>query len=121
MTQTTRPYLETFRADTEALFKALMRHTGMTKSAIGVIVGGARQYLDGVRGNDGFRVSTHDRALENFSAVWPPDLPWPEGVPRPDPATAMSRAEKPIEHAAVETVRGKAASLRETSSETATA
>lgn len=109
---TYQPYLRLFRCHTEALFAALMKHTGMTKSGVGLIVGGQRQYLTEMLKRDGFRVSSHDRALENFSAIWPPDLPWPDGVPRPDPAIAMSRVEGAIEHATVTVVRDKAAGIR---------
>lgn len=69
-----------------ALAAALAAHQGVTHWAISMRVAGKGDQIDRlVRGTD-VRVATYVKLLRRFSEVWPADLDWPEGVPRPDPA-----------------------------------
>ena len=80
-------YRELFMRHTERLFATFIKHTGVPQSAISTAVGGNSQFLDQIRKHSQ-KVSTHDAVLENFSALWPKDVEWPEDIPRPDPQKA---------------------------------
>lgn len=78
-------YRSQFTRQTERLVEAVMRHTGISASAVLTPTGGNCNYLKQVRegGKHGVSVGKHDTFLENISALWPADLEWPEDIPRP--------------------------------------
>jgi len=57
--------------------------TGRSRSRVSTIIFGGGDRLDGVaRGRD-LNTRSYEKAMAWFSANWPADLAWPEGIERP--------------------------------------
>lgn len=57
---------------------------GVTHWRVSVLVGCGGGFFARLRSGKGCTVRTAQRVVEWFSENWPDDLPWPEGVPRPE-------------------------------------
>lgn len=68
------------------LANALAGHDGVTHWAISMRLAGRGDLFSKLERGADVRMGTYERLLRKFSACWPEDLAWPEGVPRPDPA-----------------------------------
>jgi hypothetical protein len=68
------------------LANALAEHQGVTHWAISMRLAGRGDLFSKLERGADVRMGTYERLLRKFSACWPEDLAWPEGVPRPDPA-----------------------------------
>lgn len=77
--------LEKFRSDLATLFEVFAAATGRKLSNISVAVASDSKFA-ATFGERDMRVGTYDMVTERFSAIWPADLPWPEGIERPAPA-----------------------------------
>lgn len=63
---------------------AFERAAGLKASVVSRRAVQDSRYLDRVIGGaSGFTIATYDRLMAYFSAQWPDDAVWPEGVPRP--------------------------------------
>ena len=83
-------YRVLFNRQTERLVQALRDHTRLPTSAVLIPCAGNSSYMkqSGLNGTHGVSVGKHDTFLENISAIWPKDCPWPSDIPRPDPMKA---------------------------------
>ena len=53
------------------------------------------RFLDRLSDGSTFTVRKFDRGMQWFSANWPPDAAWPDGVPRPAPITPSPAVNPP--------------------------
>ena len=86
-------YKNLFLRQTEALVDLYVKHTGIAPTRFLQVVTKQSQYLTHQRKNS-VGVATHDKFLRIASGIWPDDLAWPFGIPRPDPAS-MTLADLP--------------------------
>jgi hypothetical protein len=77
-------YKNLFLRQTEALVDLYVKHTGIAPTRFLQVVTKQSQYLTHQRKNS-VGVATHDKFLRIASGIWPDDLAWPFGIPRPDP------------------------------------
>ncbi|QDC00369.1 hypothetical protein [Mesorhizobium sp. 8] len=77
--------LEKFRSDLATLFEVFAAATGRRLSNISEAVANDPKFAATFRERD-MRIGTYDTVTQRFSAIWPTDLPWPDGVDRPAPA-----------------------------------
>lgn len=56
-----------------------------SRSRISTIIFGDGMRLDGVAQGKDIQTRSFERAMAWFSANWPADLDWPEGIERPSP------------------------------------
>lgn len=76
-----------------ALADAYLVATGASSATISERAGGDWQFFDKIRdGRLNWRIRTYDRAVEWFSANWPPGIAWPDTVPRPSEPCAEDAA-----------------------------
>jgi len=80
------PLKDTAQRNVMAATNALSDHTGISLSAIGHTLIGDSTFVVRVHEGTNFTLSLYDRLMGGLSAIWPPDLAWPEDVPRPAPA-----------------------------------
>lgn len=77
-------YLSLLRSNLDRLWAGFSAATGIAPTMVSIIVAEDRAFFGRVAKKD-FRVGTYDRIAARFSALWPADAPWPEGIVRPDP------------------------------------
>lgn len=67
------------------LAEQLAAHEGVTHWAISMRMFRKGDFFARLRkpGRD-IRMATYENTLRKFSEVWPSDLEWPAGIPRPD-------------------------------------
>lgn len=80
-------YKKLFISQTEELVGAFENHTGATRSWIFLGAMGQSNYPK-LMARHSMGVERHDKFLRNLSALWPPDLSWPDHIPRPSPENA---------------------------------
>lgn len=78
-------YLAKFRSNLDILSSALAEAAGAARSTIGKHVARDPKFFDSCQQKD-IRAGTYDFVVGRFSALWPKELPWPEGVDRPAPS-----------------------------------
>lgn len=62
----------------------------LSESRVSAVFLSGGHRLKRIRGGGDIGARSALRAMQKFSAHWPPDTPWPAGVPRPAPAPAGS-------------------------------
>ena len=62
--------------------------TNLTKIAKSVMADGSF-FVRLREAETSFRVRTYDQLMGHLSYIWPTDLPWPIGIPRPEPQVAV--------------------------------
>lgn len=60
------------------------RGAGRSRSRVSTLVFGDGSRLDGVAAGKDLNTRSWEKAMAWFSANWPADLDWPEGIERPD-------------------------------------
>jgi hypothetical protein len=66
------------------LFDAYCLHQGIKPTTVGLdATKDPRFYAKVETGSGGFQVQTYDKVVAWFAAVWPTQLDWPDGIPRP--------------------------------------
>lgn len=86
MSDFSEPLEPILRRNIAAVTSALLGHTGK-----GVTTFFREHFADGKlyahlqSEETSFRVATYDGIMGHFSFLWPPELAWPAGVPRPAP------------------------------------
>ena len=80
-----------------ALSEALEAHLAITHWAVSMRIARKgdfiRRLLRRLRRGGDVQTQTYERVLGRFAEMWPVDLEWPEGVPRPD--VAREATERP--------------------------
>lgn len=79
------PLSETARNNVRAVVDALIAGTGLTETFVSAFAKGDRAFTKRMPETT-MSMRTYDEAMGRLSAGWPSDLPWPEAVPRPEPA-----------------------------------
>ncbi len=79
------PLSETARNNVRAVVDALIAGTGLTETFVSAFAKGDRAFTKRLPETT-MSMRTYDEAMGRLSAGWPSDLPWPEAVPRPEPA-----------------------------------
>lgn len=92
-------YLNRFRSGLATLFDIYGEATGRRLSNISFMVANDPKFGASFRDRD-MRVGTYDLVTARFSAIWPPDLPWPEGIERPAPAELPEDVQRLLERRA---------------------
>lgn len=65
---------------------AYMCHTMILPTFASKSLFGDHSFLKRWKDGDlGFSIRTYDEAMAHMSFVWPADLEWPAGIPRPEP------------------------------------
>ena len=75
------PLARASRANLDALAAAVQTATGWSLKTIAPRVGLHSSFFD--TPNKDFSVSTYDKTVERFAAMWPEGAKWPRGVERP--------------------------------------
>lgn len=75
------PLARDARSNLDALASALREATGWSVKTIAPRVGLHSSFFD-VPDRD-FSVSTYDKTVARFAAIWPQNAKWPRGVERP--------------------------------------
>lgn len=65
------------------LADAIAAHQGVTHYAISMRALGKGDFFKKLKDGGDCRTATASRLLAYFDAVWPADLAWPRGIPRP--------------------------------------
>lgn len=65
------------------LADALAAHQGVTHYAISMRALGKGDFFKKLKNGGDCRTATASRLLTYFDTVWPVDLAWPTGIPRP--------------------------------------
>lgn len=60
------------------------RHAGLGISTVARRFLGDSKLFSRIHDGGTFSVRFYDRSVSRFAENWPDDLPWPEGVPRPN-------------------------------------
>ena len=76
-----------------ALSEALEAHLGITHWAVSMRIARKGDFIRRLRRGGDVQTQTYERVLGRFAEMWPVDLEWPEGVPRPD--VAREETERP--------------------------
>lgn len=84
-------YLELFRTQFAELFRTYVEATRTPKTVVSQVVAGYHSFYLNCARTD-FAAGKFDTILARFSAIWPADLPWPEGIERPAPAELSDEA-----------------------------
>ena len=88
---TSRPSLAVARQHIAVLFAAFARATGAPQTAVARLARGEPKFARIYETTDfGFR--SYDIVNSRLSALWPDDVPWPDGVPRQSPADVEPEA-----------------------------
>lgn len=75
------PLARASRENLNALAAAVQAATGWSLKTIAPRVGLHSSFFDTL--DRDFGVSTYDKTVERFSAIWPVNAKWPRGVDRP--------------------------------------
>ena len=67
----------------------------LSLSTVSLYAAGQGRLMGRLREGCGITVGRRDRILQWFSDHWPPELPWPEEIPRPSPACPAGWGEAP--------------------------
>lgn len=62
-------------------------HTGVKPSILSGVFLNNTGFFSRLAHGGACSVRSYDRFMSGLSAMWPDDLPWPEGIPRPAPAS----------------------------------
>lgn len=81
-----------YRDQMITLIETLARHRGLSESRISCLCSGGGNLIRRLREKRPLTVDRYLSIKSWFGAHWPPDLPWPAGVDRPD-----RLPEKPLE------------------------
>ncbi|TWA71876.1 hypothetical protein FBZ84_101142 [Azospirillum baldaniorum] len=92
-----------YRTQLLTLAEAYARSTGLSEARIATLVRNQGVFFKRIRAGGGCSVDTYLDVKDWFAGHWPTDLPWPEGVDRPDilprqtPAARHLRRKQPHE------------------------
>ncbi len=78
-------YRDKFRSDFETLFNSYVAHTGARKTDLSECVAGYPTFYNHAPRSD-ISGGKFDSIVARFSAIWPADLAWPDGIERPEPS-----------------------------------
>lgn len=81
------PLIETAREHITRLYEAFMSATSLTPTYAGKLIAAGDPKFWATYRDHNFTLGRYDTIIQRLSALWPADLPWPEGVPRQAPAT----------------------------------
>lgn len=84
-------YLERFRTQFATLLHTYVGATRTPKTVVSEVVAGYHSFYLNCARTD-FAAGKFDTALSRFSAIWPVDLAWPDGIERPAPAVLSEEA-----------------------------
>ncbi|MBC6444783.1 MAG: hypothetical protein GDA50_05025 [Alphaproteobacteria bacterium GM202ARS2] len=76
-------YPETYHI--EKLVEIYAECRGIGTSRVASLIWNDGKFFSRVRAGGNFTVKSYHRGLRWFADNWPPQTPWPEGVPRPEP------------------------------------
>ncbi|WP_336801760.1 hypothetical protein [Kaistia sp. MMO-174] len=78
------PLIDVARKAIAALFQAYCNATRMPLTLVSEVVSDDRAFVSRYHRSD-LRISSYDRVVGRFSALWPAHVAWPRSVPRPPP------------------------------------
>lgn len=72
--------------------RAYSTATGRSLARVGTVIHDQGAFFKKLEAGGSCTMDTFDKAMRWFSANWPGETPWPEGVARPRPAPAEEAA-----------------------------
>lgn len=82
-------------AEMDAIVTAFCDHTGTTPGTISRMLCGDKDFVQRLLAGGNYTVGQFDKVAAGLSRLWPDDLAWPGGVPRPAPASLPPEVEGP--------------------------
>ena len=73
-------------ADLQSLCRSYCEETGRSEARVADLAATNPYLFKRLHAGKGCTVKTYNRVLQWFSDHWPPHLPWPEDISRPEPS-----------------------------------
>lgn len=67
-----------------SLSETMEAHTGLTHWSISSRVTSKGDFISRLKRGGDCSTGTYEAVLERFDKIWPADLEWPAGIPRPE-------------------------------------
>ncbi|WP_376956492.1 hypothetical protein ABNQ39_00440 (plasmid) [Azospirillum sp. A26] len=84
-----------YRTQLTLLSETMASATGRSEARLATLAVNHGAFFDRIRGGGGCSVDMYLRVKEWFAENWPENVPWPDGVDRPDILPACAAAPRP--------------------------